>query len=154
MGGIAVEVLSHRDPAVAAQIAEVQRLAYQVEAEIVGFAGIPPLYDTPEDVQALDLTILGIVEDDQLVALLGYSRSCAAVEIDRLAVHPAHFRRGHARRLIEHLHAREADAARFEVSTGRDNTPAVTLYTSMGYRRHRDVPLPEGIAITIFIRES
>jgi ribosomal protein S18 acetylase RimI-like enzyme len=56
------------------------------------------------------------------------------VEIDRLAVDPGVFRRGVGRALVGAVHAREAGARRFDVSTGAANAPAVALYTSMGYR--------------------
>ena len=58
-----------------------------------------------------------------------------AVEIDRLAVHPDHFRPGIARTLLSELHRREANAARFEVATGAGNGPARPLYGQLGYRR-------------------
>jgi ribosomal protein S18 acetylase RimI-like enzyme len=104
-------------------------------------------------VQALDLTLLGVVERGEIIALVGYRRDCLRVDINRLAVHPDHFRRGLARRLLTELHQREADATHFDVSTGRDNAPALTLYRGMGYRPVSDVALPEGVVITRLVRE-
>jgi ribosomal protein S18 acetylase RimI-like enzyme len=143
-----IVVLEHRDPAVAARVVNVQRAAYAVEARLIGFDGIPPLHEDAADVVALELTMLAVVEHGRPVALLGYRRAGTDVEIDRLAVHPAHFRRGLARRLLTELHARETDATRFDVSTGRDNRPAIALYQSLGYQRAGDVALPEGVVIT------
>ena len=148
-----IQVLDHRQRRWAEQIVAVQRAAYAVEAELLGFEGIPARFETVEDVMASDLTMLAVVEGEEPVAVLGYRRDGEAVDIDRLVVLPDHFRRGLARRLLEHLHAREADAARFDVSTGRDNLPAVTLYQRLGYRKVADVALPEGIVITRFTRE-
>jgi ribosomal protein S18 acetylase RimI-like enzyme len=150
----AVRVLNHRDRQVAAGICRVQREAYQVEARLIGFSGIPPLHDTVEDVMALDLMVLGIVEGGEPIAILGYQRDGDRVEIDRLAVRPDHFRRGLARGLIEALHEREGDAALFHVSTGRENQPALTLYRQMGYQPVEDVELPEGVVITRLVREQ
>jgi ribosomal protein S18 acetylase RimI-like enzyme len=150
---LTIERINHRDPHLAEQVVAVQRAAYRVEAELIGFDGIPPLHETLADVMALELTILGISERDRLVAMIGYLRADSRVEINRLAVHPDQFRRGLARRLIAELHAREADATRFDVSTGRDNQPAVALYTRMGYRRVADLSLPAGIVITTFRRD-
>lgn len=36
---------------------------------------------------------------------------------------------------MEALHLREADASRFNVSTGAENCPAVNLYRLLGYER-------------------
>jgi ribosomal protein S18 acetylase RimI-like enzyme len=148
-----IDVLNHRDPGTAASIVVLQRASYVVEAEVIGFAGIPALHESVEDVMALGLTILAAIEDGQPIAMVGYARLGDTIDIDRLAVHPAHFRRGLARRLITAVHDREPDAARFIVQTGRDNTPAVTLYRSLGYRSVEDVELPEGVVIRRFVRE-
>jgi ribosomal protein S18 acetylase RimI-like enzyme len=134
----AIVVLDHVEPGLAARIAGLQRASYTVEAELIGFGEIPPLRETPAEVARLDLTILGALEHGDLVGILGYRRFRDLVDIDRLAVHPSSFRRGVARSLIEELHAREVDAARFEVSTGADNGPAIAFYREMGYRLERD----------------
>lgn len=148
-----VVAVNHRDRAVAESIVALQRAAYAIEARLIGFDGIPPLHECVEDVMALDLTILAVIENERPIAMLGYTREGDSVDIDRLAVHPDHFRRGLARTLIAALHERESDAPRFEVSTGRDNEPARKLYRSMGYREVGDVALPEGVVVTRFVRK-
>lgn len=149
-----VVAVNHRDRAVAESIVALQRAAYAIEARLIGFDGIPPLHECVEDVMALDLTILAVIENERPIAMLGYSRDANSVEIDRLAVHPDHFRRGLARKLIASLHERESDATRFDVSTGRDNEPAKSLYRQMGYQDSEDVALSEGVVITRFVRET
>lgn len=149
-----VEVLDHTTPDMAMAIANLQRAAYSIEADLIGSDAIPTLHETASHVAALQLTMLGIRHDMQPVAILGYSRIDDVVDIDRLAVCPAHHRRGLARRLIETLHDREPDARRFHVSTGHDNLPAIHLYARLGYRRIGDEDLPEGITITRFERTS
>ena len=148
MLAVAVAPLDLADPVVAEAVLRIQHRSYAVEAALIGFDGIPPLHERVSDMQALAMTILGVVDDPELLALLGYTRDGDRAEIDRLAVHPAHFRRGLARRLLDALHAREAGASRFDVSTGRDNTPAIALYEQFGYRRLRDEALPEGVVVT------
>jgi ribosomal protein S18 acetylase RimI-like enzyme len=145
-------LLDQRNPRMAAQIVAVQHAAYRTEAQLIGFDDIPPLHETAADVMQLDLTLLGIIDGGELAALLGYRRRDLDVEIDRLAVHPSSFRRGFARRLIEELHRREAVATRFDVSTGRDNVPALTLYLQLGYQPVGEVDLPEGVTITRLAR--
>jgi ribosomal protein S18 acetylase RimI-like enzyme len=140
--------LDHRDQAVAEAIVGIQRAAYAVEAETLGFDGIPPLFEFAEHVRRLDLTILGLQVGTDVVAVLGFRPVGYGVDIDRLAVDPAHFRHGHARCLLTHLHERVApNAARFTASTGAANVPAVNLYRSLGYRVVQEVVLPEGLPV-------
>ena len=54
------------------------------------------------------------------------------VDIHRLVVDPVFFRRGIARRLVEHLHV-TVEARAFIVSTGAANSPARALYERLGY---------------------
>ena len=83
---------------------------------------------------------------------MGYGRDGDVVDIDRLAVAPAAFRRGIGRALVAAVHDREPDARAFTVSTGTDNAPAVALYTSLGYRPVGSSVL-DGCPVTRFARE-
>jgi ribosomal protein S18 acetylase RimI-like enzyme len=148
----AVVVLDLRDPGTAASVVKLQRASYGVEADLIGYSDLPPLLETTEQVAHLDLTVLGALTERQLLGILGYRRTSGTVEIDRLAVHPSCFRQGFARSLIRELHRREVDAARFEVSTGAENLPAVACYTRLGYRREGDEVLPMGLTIAHFAR--
>lgn len=68
-----------------------------------------------------------------LAGVLGYRRHGDTVDIDRLAVHPAFFRRGLATKLLHELFVRERNAGRFTVSTGFGNEKAVSLYERFGF---------------------
>lgn len=130
----AVVVLDHRDRELASRIRDLQRASYAIEAKLIGFDKMPPLVEDVADIAQLTLTLLGAVERGDLLGLLGYRRDGGVVDIDRLAVDPAHLRCGVGRTLVEALHRREPDADRFEVSTGAANEPAIALYRAMGYR--------------------
>jgi ribosomal protein S18 acetylase RimI-like enzyme len=130
---ITIVVLDHRNPAVAERIVDVEQAGYRVEAEITGYDGMPGLHQDAEAVAALDLTLLGALDGDRLVGVLGYRRHGGLVDVDRLAVHPDHFRQGIGRSLLAELHRREADALRTEVMTSTGNTPAISLYLQAGY---------------------
>lgn len=129
-----------------------QRASYAVEAELIGFTDMPPLVELDEQVRHLNLTILGAREDDELVGILGYRRTAGVVEIERLAVHPSRFRQGLAGSLIAALHEREADARRFEVSTGAANIPAIALYTRLGYHRETSHVVARGLTLVRLAR--
>jgi GNAT superfamily N-acetyltransferase len=133
---IAIVLLDHRDQGVAEQIVEVQQAGYRVEAELTGYDGMPGLTQDAQDVMALGITVLGAVDDEldgRLVGVLGYLRHGDLVDVDRLAVHPDHFRRGIGAALLGELEQREVDARRIEVMTSTGNTPATSLYLRAGY---------------------
>jgi ribosomal protein S18 acetylase RimI-like enzyme len=135
-----------RDPATAARVVEIQQAAYAVEAELIGFAGIPPLRDTIEDVIAHDLRWLGVLAEGRLAAVIGYTVTDNRVDIDRLAVDPAYARRGMAAVLV-----RQATAGRrTTVSTGTTNAPATALYTSLGFTAVGRREITPGVEITNF----
>jgi GNAT superfamily N-acetyltransferase len=146
-----VVVLDQTQPSVSAKVVLVQRAAYRVEADLIGFDTIPPLHETAEDVSKLDLTMLGVLEGRDLVAIAGYRRRGDEVDIDRLAVHPSHFRHGIASLLLEEIHHREREARRFTVSTGARNFPATELYAKLGYRQLPGQRLLPNLLIARFV---
>lgn len=126
---VALGPIDLSDDAVASRVIEIQRAAYRVEADLIGFDGIPPLHDDVADVRALDLAWLGSWDAGELVGFVAWSVSGATCDIDRLAVHPEHARRGHGRALVTTL----LHHAVVTVSTGTANTPARRLYESLGF---------------------
>ncbi len=108
--------------------------AYAVEADLVGHDAIPPLHETVTELRSQPLVFLGVSCDRTLAGVLGYRRDGDTVDIDRLAVDPAFFRRGLATRLLREVFPRERDATRFTVSTGSGNQPAVSLYEQFEFR--------------------
>jgi ribosomal protein S18 acetylase RimI-like enzyme len=130
---VTVAVLRHQDRSTAESIVAVQRASYAVEAELIGYDQMPGLVEDAGAVADLAQTMLGAFVSDALAGVLGYQRAGGVVDVDRLAVDPRSFRRGVGRSLMADLHQREADANRFEVSTGAANEPALSLYRSLGY---------------------
>ena len=131
---------------------EIQRAAYAIEATIIGDDVIPPLHETLAELQAAPLTFLGASCDHVLAGVLGYRRDRDTVDIDRLAVDPAFFRRGLATKLLRELFVRERDATRFTASTGFGNQPAIDLYERFEFHRVGVAePLP-GVRIVLLER--
>lgn len=112
---------------------DLQRAAYQVEAEIIGDDRIPPLHETSEELLAQPLTWLAAFDDDgDLVGAVAWEETADEVDLNRLMVAPRAHRRGVGRALVKEVMAR-AGERRVVVSTGRDNTPARTLYERLGF---------------------
>jgi ribosomal protein S18 acetylase RimI-like enzyme len=146
------KALDLTDAVTAERVLVVQRLAYAVEAELIGFDGIPPLHEDLAALVASSEYWLGRYSEGELVAAVAYELPDPdTIEISRLIVDPAHARRGHGRALLDHLDQLEPRPVSL-VSTGTANTPATTLYLSRGYTATGQVEIAPGITITQFRR--
>ena len=152
--GFVIAPLDLTDRALAERVLAIQHAAYAVEAELIGFDGIPPLQEDLHELIASSEHWLGRYDGTRLVGAVAYELPDEhTVEISRLIVDPAHARRGHGRALLDHLDRVEPRPVSV-VSTGSANTPAVNLYLARGYHRTGDVEVAPGIYITQFRRES
>jgi ribosomal protein S18 acetylase RimI-like enzyme len=143
--------LDPADPGMAGALVELQRRAYAVEAALIGHDGIPQLTETAAELRAAGLHWLGIADrDGRPVAAVAYSWDGPVLDIERLAVDPAAFRRGLARRLLAALPAAHVTV----VSTGRDNLPARTLYHRHGFRHVEDVQVAPGLWVSRLRRDA
>jgi ribosomal protein S18 acetylase RimI-like enzyme len=127
-----VRIVLASDIEVARRVLEIQQASYRAEADLVGH-DIPVLHETLDELQSQPLIFLGVSSNHMLAGLLGYRRNGDVVDIDRLAIDPAFFRRGLATKLMRELLVRERSARRFTVSTGYGNAPALALYARFGF---------------------
>jgi ribosomal protein S18 acetylase RimI-like enzyme len=141
------------DRALAERLLTIQHAAYAVEAELIGFDGIPPLQEDLDGLMSSTELWLGRYDGNTLVGAVAYEVDLDSVEISRLIVDPAHARRGHGRALLDHLDQIEPRPVSL-VSTGSANLPAVNLYKSRGYAVVGEVEVAPGIYITQFRRAS
>ncbi len=140
------------DRALAERLLTIQHAAYAVEAELIGFDGIPPLQEDLDGLMSSTELWLGRYDGTHLVGAVAYELPDAlTVEISRLIVDPAHARRGHGRALLDHLDRIEPRPVSL-VSTGSANLPAVNLYKSRGYTETSRVPIAPGVQLTQFRR--
>ena len=125
-----IQAIDPTEESVATRIVAIQRAAYAVEAELMGFDGIPPLHELVIEVQAReDLIWLAAFTNDTIVGIVAWFDHGDSVEIDRLVVDPDWSRHGYGRQLVRAV----PQAPVIDVSTGSLNYPAVTLYESEGY---------------------
>ncbi|MEU9097462.1 GNAT family N-acetyltransferase [Streptomyces sp. NPDC048361] len=145
------------DDAAAARVHRVGRRAYAVEAELIGFDGIPALQESIEEMRDQPLRWLGAVGDGgRLAAFVAWQNPAGdhggnIVDIDRVCVDPDWFRCGLASRLIRHLLVHLAPAGNVQVSTGADNGPAVALYESLGFSRVGTIEPVPGLRLAQFL---
>lgn len=140
--------INHQNKQIAQEILEIQLLAYRVEAELMGFSGIPQLHETANDIQNSDELFVGWREDE-LAGVLSYKIAEGLVDIHRLVVSPAHFRKGIGKSLVGYL-LKRYKGYEFIVSTGTANKPAIALYQAFGFQEQRKVEVVPGIECTEF----
>lgn len=138
------------DDAIAARVVEIQRAAYAVEAELIGFDGIPNLRETVADLRTrADLIWRGAFVDGELAATIAWIDEGTVIDIDRLAVDPAFARRGLGRALVRAVPAGRPTI----VATGAANAPAVALYAGEGFRPIDETEIAPGVLMAHFRRE-
>jgi ribosomal protein S18 acetylase RimI-like enzyme len=151
---IEIRPLDLGDPPTLAALVRVQRASYRVEADLIGFDGLPPLRETPEELAAARESFLGAFDGERLVGALSFVRHPTWVDIYRLVVDPSAFRRGIATRLLDALDELHADAAYTTVATGERNAPAVALYQRRGFESVGRKAVAPGIRIVRFERRN
>lgn len=142
------------DPAKAERLLAVQRAAYAAEAELMGFEGIPPLHETLDELVSDEQQWLGRFTGATLVAGLAWEEDGdAGVEITRLVVAPAAFRRGHASALLDAFDERVSGRA-VSVSTGSANAPGLALYARRGFEVVGEEEIAPGVGLTRLLRPA
>jgi GNAT superfamily N-acetyltransferase len=138
------------------ELLTLQLASYRVEAELIGFDGIPPLRDGIQSLRDAKETFIGCYNDvegkEELAGAVSYTRNGSVVEICRMIVYPKHFRKGIASSLLRFLLDEQIrkGVSRFIVSTGTANLPAVSLYASFGFLERRVITIAPNITLTSF----
>lgn len=112
----------------AEEVLSVQLPSYQVEAELIDFYDIPPLKDTVSMLQRCGEMFYGCYVDGELGGVISIKIEVGIIDIHRLMVHPKHFRKGIAGRLLEFIEGCGEGDETLIVSTGSKNTPAIYFY--------------------------
>lgn len=134
----------------ARQLLEVQRAAYLVEAELIGSFDIPPLHEDMETLQQTGETFYGYWVEEVLAGAISYKRTSSILDIHRLVVHPAYFRRGIGKNLVQFVEQVEDGIETIIVSTGAKNVPAKRLYTQLGFVEKKEEEVIPGLLISLF----
>ena len=149
MGMDVVQVNPGTDPELARTLLGIQQAAYALEAALIGDDRIPALHEDVEDLQSAELMWLAAFVDDRLVGALAWSENDQVFDIEKLVVAPDMHRRGIGSALIRDIRHR-AGARHIVVSTGRDNTPAATMYRRLGFEQIEDQEVLPGLWVTRF----
>ncbi|MGD7044320.1 GNAT family N-acetyltransferase [Jeotgalibacillus proteolyticus] len=133
----------------ARKVLAVQLPAYQIEAEMIDYWDIPPLKDTEETLQACDEIFYGWFIDSQLSGVISFKKIGDVIDIHRLVVHPGHFKKGVAGKLLQYIEETYKGYV-FQVCTGSKNEPAIRLYVKHGFRERERIKLDDRLEISCF----
>lgn len=132
-GRYMLQKLNNSNPAVAEAIRNVFQASYAVEAEILKAVDFPPLKRPIEKYIDTDTEFYGYLIGDEIVAVTELRLHPHFIHIQSLVVHPKHFRKGIASKMMNFILDSFADCPRFMVETGVDNKPASDLYRKFGF---------------------
>ncbi|AKL65349.1 GNAT family N-acetyltransferase [Streptomyces sp. Mg1] len=158
-----VRPLDLTDDRTARAVHRIGLAAYAVEAELIGFDGIPALGESLADLRARPLRWLGAMSSEgsegaegAVAGFLAWEETPPGepVRLDRLCVDPARFRRGIASLLLRHALTELFAGRVVEVTTGAANAPAVTLYERLGFVRGADFSPVPGLTMASFRRRG
>jgi ribosomal protein S18 acetylase RimI-like enzyme len=116
-------------------ILDLQKLAYQSEAELYGDFSIPPLLQTlaemRQDLQA-QTVVKGLRDGDIVASARAYEANGTAY-IGRVIVHPRLQGQGIGKLVMAAIEARFPTVGRFELFTGHASTRNLRFYRGLGY---------------------
>jgi GNAT superfamily N-acetyltransferase len=148
-----IDALDLTDPVVAAELLELQRRAYAVEARLIGSTEIPPLHESLAELQRCGETFLGAFVGGRLWGSVSWKVDGQTVDLHRLVVDPDQSRSGVGTALVQAALAANPGATRAIVQTGAANEPARALYLREGFTLTDEVePIP-GLRVARFSRE-
>ena len=139
--------ISVRDNAM--DVLNIQIPSYMVEADIIGTNEIPPLRDTVETLQECEEVFFGYYEDEDLCGAISLKIENNVVDIHRLIVHPTHFRKRIAQKLLNFV-TNNYEVKKIKVATGSKNTPAVSFYIKNGFENIKEVTVNENLSLSFF----
>jgi GNAT superfamily N-acetyltransferase len=133
----------------AEQILNLQKLAYQSEAEIYQNFEIPPLTQTIEDIrgQFEDHTFLKAIEGKNIIGSVRAFSDDGSCFIGRLIVHPEWQGKGIGTRLINAIEVHFSNVQRYELFTGTKSEGNMGLYRKLGYRPFKEEVVYESYSL-------
>ncbi|MRH43769.1 GNAT family N-acetyltransferase [Aquibacillus halophilus] len=145
--------LNQKEEYIAKLILEIQLPAYQLEADLINFSGIPALRDTVQTIMDSDETFMGFEKAGELLGVVSYIQHSGYVEICRLIVKPSNFGLGVGQSMVRYVLDSVKPGERVIVSTGTKNYPAKNLYNKLGFKETEEKKVSPGFTITSFKKE-
>ncbi len=123
----------------ASEILELQKLAYQSEADLYQDDMLPPLLQTATDMvhDFEKQFVLKAVLNDQIIGSVRAHVEQDTCYIGRLVVHPDYQNHGVGMALMQVIEQCCSGASRYELFTGHRSEHSLHLYQKLGYRQFK-----------------
>lgn len=142
------------NPEVSKEVLNIQISSYKVETEIIDYYDIPPLKDTVQSLQQCGETFFGYYLNKELCGVISIKIDDGIIDIHRLMVHPRHFRKGVANKLLNFIEVEIDDFETIVVSTGAENTPAVNFYLKNGFLKTGETKITDRLSLSSFTKQT
>lgn len=149
LGSSLIRKIDISDRKNAKEILNIQIPSYNVEAKLIGFYDLPPLKDTVDKLQQCEETFFGYYLKGELCGAISIKVENDEIDVHRLIVHPNHFRKGIAQRLLDFIESMDGIKT-IKVATGHKNTPAISFYKKNEFQRVKEVEVNEKLSLTYF----
>jgi GNAT superfamily N-acetyltransferase len=136
----------------AAAVLDLQKLAFQKEAEVYRDNTIPPLTQTLDELReefAHLLILKATLVPDRLVGSVRACQKKNTCYVNRLIVHPDFQRQGLGTRLMAEIEACFPTAQRFQLGTGDRSFDNQRLYQKLGYRVFKTEKLSDRVTFVV-----
>jgi len=148
-----IEPINFADPRQASALHGLQQAAYRAEAILLGTTDFPPLRETLDELVSAAEATLGAWDGEHLCGAITYQVSGHSIDLCKLIIDPSHFRLGLGSFLVwQLLHAFPGFPV--AVTTGSRNTPALRLYTKLGFSPRKTWIAKEGNALVMLVRSA
>lgn len=130
-------------------ILELQKLAYQSEAEIYNDYSIPPLTQTLDEIKedfTFQVFLKAVIKNKIIGSVRAYKEE-DTLYIGRLIVHPDFQNQGIGTKLLKEIEAKFNDVKRFELFTGYKSKKNLNLYRKFGYSIFKSEKISENLTL-------
>lgn len=133
----------------AVAILELQKLAYQSEAELYNDFSIPPLIQTMGEL-VMDFSskvVLKTQVEGQIIGSVRGYQSGNTCYVERLIVHPNYQGQGIGTALMKSFESRFDQVQRFELFTGNKSDRNIHLYEWLGYTIFKTAKINKNLSL-------
>lgn len=135
----------------AVSILELQKLAYQSEAQLYSDFCIPPLTQTLDELKSdfAGKVFLKVQIDDRVIGSVRGYQAGDTCYVERLIVHPDRQRQGIGTALMNQLELCFEQVQRFELFTGDKSEGNIQLYKRLGYEIFKTQKMNKNLSLVL-----
>ena len=138
------------------EILNLQKLAFQLQAEIYNDFTIPPLIQTLEELKVdfLQQVFLKTKRDGRIVGSVRGYKMDDTCYIGRLIVHPDYQNQGIGTALMKEIEEKFSNISRFEIFTGHKSEKNLYLYNKLGYTTFKEEVVDENLTMVFLEKKN